>query len=56
LKISDDGKGFDIHKSKKGIGLKNISSRVSELNGKVNFDSEINQGTTITIDIPYQSN
>ena len=56
LKISDDGKGFDIHKSKKGIGLKNISSRVSELNGKVNFNSEINQGTTITIDIPYQSN
>jgi signal transduction histidine kinase len=56
LKISDDGKGFDIHKSKKGIGLKNISSRVSELNGKVNFNSEINQGTTITINIPYQSN
>jgi signal transduction histidine kinase len=56
LSISDDGKGFDIHKSKKGIGLKNISSRVNELEGKVNFDSKINKGTTITIDIPYQSN
>ena len=56
LSISDDGKGFDIHKSKKGIGLKNISSRVNEFEGKVNFDSEINKGTTITIDIPYQSN
>jgi signal transduction histidine kinase len=56
LSISDDGKGFDIHKSKKGIGLKNISSRVNELEGKVNFDSEINKGTTITINIPIQTN
>jgi len=56
LSISDDGKGFDIHKSKKGIGLKNISSRVNELEGKVNFDSEINKGTTITINIPFQTN
>ena len=56
LSISDDGKGFDIHKSKKGIGLKNIKSRVNELEGKVNFNSEINKGTTITINIPYQSN
>jgi signal transduction histidine kinase len=56
LSISDDGKGFDIHKSKKGIGLKNIKSRVNELDGKVNFDSEINKGTKITINIPYQSN
>ena len=55
LSISDDGKGFDFHKSKKGIGLKNIKSRVNELDGKVNFDSEINKGTTITINIPYQS-
>ena len=56
LSISDDGKGFDIHKSRKGIGLKNIASRVNELEGKVNFQSEINKGTTITIDIPNQLN
>ena len=56
LSISDDGKGFDIQKSKKGIGLKNIKSRVNELDGEVNFESEINKGTTITINIPYQSN
>jgi len=56
LSISDDGKGFDVQKSKKGIGLKNIKSRVNEIEGKVNFDSEINKGTTITINIPYQSN
>jgi signal transduction histidine kinase len=53
LTISDDGKGFDIHKSKRGIGIKNINSRVVEVNGTVQFDSQINIGTTITIQIPY---
>ena len=53
LSISDDGKGFTVNKSKKGIGLKNINSRVEEVNGTVQFDSEIDNGTTITIQIPY---
>jgi len=56
LSVSDDGKGFDVNKSRKGIGLKNINSRTNELEGKINFDSKVNKGTTITIDIPYQSN
>ena len=53
LSISDDGKGFAVNKSKKGIGLKNINSRVEEVNGTVHFESEIDQGTTITIQIAY---
>lgn len=53
LSISDDGIGFDPDKSKKGIGLKNINSRIKELNGSVAFDSQVNQGTTIKIKIPY---
>lgn len=53
LSISDNGKGFAVSKSKKGIGLKNINSRVDEVNGTVQFDSEIDKGTTITIQIPY---
>lgn len=53
LSISDDGKGFVINKSKKGIGLKNIHSRVDEVGGVVSYDSVIDKGTTITIDIPY---
>jgi len=51
--ISDNGKGFDLTKSKKGIGLKNITSRVNQINGSVNFSSEENKGTTITIKAPY---
>lgn len=53
LSISDDGDGFDINKSKKGIGLKNINSRVDELQGNVKFDSKINEGTTVHIEVPY---
>lgn len=53
LTINDNGKGFMVTKSKKGIGLKNINSRVDEVNGTVEFDSEINKGTTIKIQIPY---
>ncbi|MGJ8591909.1 MAG: tetratricopeptide repeat-containing sensor histidine kinase [Aquaticitalea sp.] len=53
LSIVDDGKGFAVNKSKKGIGLKNINSRVDEVNGTVQFDSEIDSGTTITIRIPH---
>jgi len=53
LSITDDGMGFDVQKSKKGIGLKNITSRVKELNGTVQFQSEINNGTTTLIKIPY---
>lgn len=53
LAIIDDGIGFDSNRSKKGIGLKNIKSRVKELNGSVVFLSENDQGTTVTVKIPY---
>ena len=56
LRIEDDGKGFDVNKSKKGIGIKNINSRVSEIDGTANFDSKINQGTILNITVPYKPN
>lgn len=56
LSITDDGEGFDVNKSKKGIGLKNINARVDDLEGTVDFISEINSGTTINIKIPYKTN
>lgn len=55
LTIRDDGRGFSVQKSKKGIGLKNINSRVEELNGIAQFESEIDKGTIITIHIPYSN-
>lgn len=55
LKIIDDGVGFDPNKSKKGIGIKNINARAKELNGTVVFVSQMNQGTTIKVKIPYKT-
>lgn len=55
ISVSDNGVGFDTQKSKKGIGLKNINSRVRELGGEVEFSSKLNVGTTVNINIPYQT-
>ncbi len=55
LSIIDDGDGFDINKSKKGIGIKNINSRVEEVEGKVQFHSILNKGTEVNITIPYKN-
>ncbi|OBX23088.1 MULTISPECIES: ATP-binding protein [Bizionia] len=52
LQIADDGSGFDSQKAKKGIGLKNMHSRVSEFDGELDIASKKDNGTTITIKIP----
>ncbi len=51
IEYSDDGKGFDIKsiKKNKGIGLRNIESRVDILNGMLSFKSEIGNGAIFTI-------
>lgn len=49
LKIQDDGVGFNVNKTKSGIGLKNIRSRVEKLNGSLSISSTINKGTTLLI-------
>lgn len=53
LDIIDDGEGFDTSKSKKGIGLKNMTSRVEDISGKITFDSLPGNGTTVNVKIPY---
>ncbi len=52
--VEDNGKGFDTSQMPdfKGIGLKNIMSRIDFLNGKVNFDSSPNSGTTVIVEVP----
>jgi signal transduction histidine kinase len=54
--IEDNGVGFNVDKvldKEGGIGLKNIQSRVAFLNGQVFFDSHVDKGTTVTIEIPF---
>ncbi|NVK53529.1 MAG: sensor histidine kinase [Flavobacteriaceae bacterium] len=50
--IKDDGVGFDTGKKSKGIGIKNIRSRIKKLNGVVEIESKLSVGTTIEIQIP----
>lgn len=55
ISLTDDGKGFDTSKGKKGIGHKNISSRVRKVNGSWDIKSKIGKGTQIFIRIPQQT-
>ena len=52
--VEDNGHGFDINNKQKfeGIGLKNISSRVTFLKGTVDFDSSPGKGTLVAIHVP----
>ncbi|MBC29318.1 MAG: hypothetical protein CMH48_00590 [Muricauda sp.] len=47
--VKDDGKGFDTQKGKKGIGLKNVISRVDKMGGTLEIDSKKGKGTTISV-------
>lgn len=58
LMFEDDGTGFDYQKAlveSSGSGISNISSRVHILGGTLNFDTDKNNGTTVTVTIPNRS-
>jgi signal transduction histidine kinase len=52
IDITDDGKGFRPKRRKKGIGMRNIASRMEKLNGKWHIDSAPGKGTTVALRIP----
>jgi two-component system, NarL family, sensor kinase len=54
LLYTDDGKGLDISgmSNAKGLGLKNIESRVSMVKGKITYSSAPAQGITCVVEIP----
>ena len=52
MKIKDDGVGFDCKKKRKGIGMKNMTSRIKKLKGVFTVLSEPTKGTLLTIQIP----
>ncbi|MFO8067758.1 MAG: Cache 3/Cache 2 fusion domain-containing protein [Bacteroidales bacterium] len=55
LYFRDDGVGFVvddiIHSENRGMGLKNIISRIKSINGKYNFSSAPGKGFTLKIEI-----
>ena len=54
IRVSDDGLGFKVHRHRKGIGMRNIGSRVLKLNGSWNINSIEGEGTTITMKFPLK--
>jgi NarL family two-component system sensor histidine kinase LiaS len=49
LIVTDNGKGFDIDKKHKGLGLRSIQERVDLLGGTLDIQSKVGEGTTITV-------
>ena len=52
VSIADNGKGFIVKKGKKGIGMRNIASRVKKVNGTWEISSDLGQGTRVNLEIP----
>lgn len=53
LIIKDDGKGFNIKQSSRGIGLSNIYKRARFYNGNVDLQSEPGKGCMLQVRIPF---
>lgn len=56
LLVKDNGIGFNPKTRNKGIGLKNIYSRVERLRGQISITSKPNQGIQIKVSIKKQYN
>lgn len=53
LIVEDNGKGFDLQKPQKGMGIANIYSRTERWGGQVHFSSS-QTGTTVIVIIPLK--
>lgn len=52
ITIEDNGKGFDTRIESKGIGLKNMQTRIHFLKGSIEWDSAPGKGTVVSIQLP----
>ncbi|WP_196886393.1 sensor histidine kinase [Aureivirga sp. CE67] len=49
--ISDNGIGFDLNSSKKGMGIKNIESRLESIDAKFKWKTQRNKGCRLIVSI-----
>ena len=52
LNIKDDGVGFDATKKAKGIGLRNIETRLEMVNGNMRLITAVGKGCEMLISVP----
>ena len=55
IKVSDNGKGFNLKTVELGNGLSNMEKRMGEINGSVIINSELEQGTEIILKIALEN-
>jgi len=55
VSITDDGRGFDPNKKRKGIGIANMINRVESFNGKVQIESSAGKGCNVKVLLPYST-
>jgi signal transduction histidine kinase/ligand-binding sensor domain-containing protein len=57
IELTDNGKGLDIEKIKKGHGIANMKLRAARINGLFSFQSEPGKGTSIELrlKIPHEA-
>jgi signal transduction histidine kinase len=55
LSIQDDGKGFDVRRTR-GLGLLGMEERVAHLGGTLQLKSEPGSGTLISVALPLDMN
>ncbi|MEU7163249.1 sensor histidine kinase [Streptomyces morookaense] len=53
LEITDDGKGFDPEQTQ-GFGLRGMRSRAEQVNGTVNVESRLGEGTRVTVEVAWK--
>jgi len=54
LQITDNGKGFDITDTRRGVGLTNILNRSEIFGGKLNLDTSPGKGCALSVSMPLQ--
>ncbi len=54
LEINDNGKGFDPHQTRQGIGLANIHERTQFYNGTVDLQASPGKGCALSVVIPLK--
>ena len=55
LEIRDNGKGFDLNSTRKGVGILNIRNRAELFNGKADIFSQPGNGCQLVISFPLSS-
>lgn len=50
--VNDNGKGFDMNQQKSMLGIVAMRERIAAVNGQLQIESIIGQGTTLSLQIP----